>query len=371
MKKIICVSIILIVWSCSQKDNELNENMDGEFINLIAYENVVTINLIDIYDSLEIIPLKTKSPVGNIEKIFFKNDNIYIWDNNGQKVWGFKSNGDSLFCIDKQGKGPDEYIRIEDVSISDLGYINILDVSQQKLLSYDANAEILENKKFNKWAHNYCHVNAYDYLFCATPNQPEGHYINVIKNSKKIKSYFPTTHYWYFSHTSFLPIGDSVFFTRFYDDRIYYFKNDKLHTGYYINFGNDEDFMEKLRDAESLEKHKELIKSIRYLGDIRKLSISDTHLTFNYSEPVQDWVLVNTFIYNKRTKKGLSFKSFRDNNEKYFSVGTPIASDGHYFYALIKPWELDEANKRQLQEMINFPIEPTLNILLCRFLIKI
>jgi len=371
MKNIICVFIFLMIWSCNQKDKELNKNVDGEVINLIAFDNVVTISLTDVYDSVVIIPLKTKSPIGNIERIFFKNDNMYIWDENGGKVWGFKSNGDSLFCIDKQGKGPDEYIRIDDVSISDLGYINILDVSQHKLLSYDINTELRESKKFDKWVHNYCSVDGYDYLFSATPDQPEGHYVDVMKNSEKIESYFATTHNWHFSHTSFLPVKDSVFFTRFYDDRIYYFKDGNLNTGYSVNFGNDIAFMEKLRDAEDLEKHKELMKSVRYTGDIRHLSISDTYLTFDYSEPIKDWVIQTSFIYNKKTKKGLSFKSFGDSSDEYFSVGTPIASDGHYFYALIEPWSIDEAHKRQLQERVNFPLESNLNCLLCRFLLKI
>jgi hypothetical protein len=52
-------------------------------------------------------------------------------------------------------------------------------------------------------------------------------------------------------------------------------------------------------------------------------------------------------------------------------MGTPIASDGHYFYALIEPCDLDETHKRQLQERINFPLGSNLNCFLCRFLINI
>lgn len=371
MKKIICGLIILIAWSCNQKNNELNKNADGEVINLIDFDNVVTISLPEVYDSISIIPLKTKMPIGNIEKIFFKNDIMYVWDKKGEKVWGFKSNGDSLFCIDKQGKGPDEYIRIDDVSISDLGYINILDVSQHKLLSYTVNTELSASKKFTNWVQNYCYADGYDYLFSATPDQPGGHYVDVIKNSEKIKSYFPATHNWHFDHTCFLPVKDSVFFTRFYDDSIYYFKDGKLNTGYYVNFGHDITFMEKLRDAENLGIHKKLIKTIKYTGNIGELAISDTYLTFNYNEPMQDWVIQNHFIYNKKTKKGLSFKSFGDSNKEYFNMGTSFASDGHYFYSLIEPVNLNETQKTKLQEITNYPPDQNLNCLVCKFLIKL
>jgi hypothetical protein len=127
-----------------------------------------------------------------------------------------------VFCIDKQGKGPDEYIRIGDVSISDSGHINILDVSQKTILDYNLKGELETRKEFKNWIHEYCCADGYEYLFSATPNQPKGNYVTVLKKSKKITSYFPTTHNWHFDKTEFLRNGDSVFFTRRYDDCIYY-----------------------------------------------------------------------------------------------------------------------------------------------------
>jgi hypothetical protein len=76
------------------------------------------------------------------------------------------------------------------------------------------------------------------------------------------------------------------------------------------------------------------------------------------------------FFYNKGTKKGLTFNTFGHSNKEYFGVGIPMASDGHYFYALVNPWDLDEEQKQQLQELIDYPLEPNLNSVLCRFLIK-
>jgi len=371
MKYLTIILLLIMFFSCKMKSKESEKKNGNEVIDVINFNNSLVANLSDLCDSMTLIPFKTKSPIGNIEKLIFHDENIYIWDKNRERIWGFKNNGDSLFCIDKQGKGAGEYIRIGDVSISDFGHINIVDTGSKRILCYNSKGELQSSQKFNRWIHQYCSIDGYQYLFCATPPTPKGNYVDVMEGSKIINSYFPSTHNWHFDGTEFLRSGDSLFFTRRYDDCIYSFKNGVLNEAYNINFGNDAFYTRKLREASTLQEHKNILKSRSYIGDIGNLSVTDTHITFDYSEPL-DYMIVRThFFFNRETKIGLSFKSYGDSNKKYFSMGTPIGSDGHYFYALIEPWKLDEQSKMKLQELTNYPLGTNLNCLLCRFLIKI
>lgn len=357
--------------ACDRRMQEEKRNDAVETINISKYRNEITVDLTELCDSLTIIPFNIKSPIGDIEKIIIRNEKIYIWDKYDEKIWGFKNNGDSLFCINNQGKGPGEYIRIGDVTVSDSDEINLLDIERKTILYYDVQGEFIGQRHFNTWVHLYCCVAGYEYLFSATPDQPNGNYVDVFKESNKCKSYFPSNHNWHFDKTEFLRSEDSLFFTRRYDDYIYYFRDGILKEAYYIDFGNDSIFLKKLREAGTLDEHKKILKTNKYRGDIQDLSVSDTHITFNYIEPVGDWNVVTHFFYNRNTKTGLSFKSFGDSNKAYYSMGTPIASDGHYFYALIQPWSLSENQKRQLEQELKTPLDKNLNYLLARFTIKL
>ena len=371
MKCLLVALMPILTFTCNIKHSGLGTNFEAETIDLIGFDNKLTADLPELYDSVTIMPFKVKSPIGKIEKIFFSKGIIYVWDKSDEKVWGFKSNGDSLFCINKQGKGPGEYLWIEDVSVSGSGDVHILDVAQKTVFTYGTKGEFKNQKTFNFWLHGYCGVGGYGYLFSATPEQPSGNYIEVYENSKKIRSYFPSTHIWHFDKTEFIPSGDSVFFTRRFDDNIYCLKEGILNVAYDVNFGHDQSFMEKLREAKTIAENKNLLRTEKYVGDIFNLSVSDTHLAFNYFEPVKGLIVQTNFFYNKKTKKGLSFKSFGDSNKGQFKIGIPIASDGHYFYALINPWSLDEAQRQQLQSLINYPLNSNSNPLLGRFVIKI
>jgi hypothetical protein len=189
MKYLVTTLLIIAFFGCKEKNQEI-VNITGKVIDVTSYENKMTEDLSSLYDSLMFIPFKVESPIGAIKKIIVHKDNIYLWDKNGEKVWGFKSNGDSLFCIDKQGKGPDEYIRIHNFSVSDSGYVNILDIAQKAILKYDLKGEMIEREKFEKWVHQYCQVDGYEYFFSMSPDlQADAHYVKVYKNSKKIRIY--------------------------------------------------------------------------------------------------------------------------------------------------------------------------------------
>lgn len=371
MKRILFIVLVVFLASCNQEEKKLKNDIKCEVVNVSQYKSEILGDISDLYDSISIIYLNTQAPIGKFEKVICKQDKIYIHDKNGEKVWVFSNKGDSLICIDKQGKGPDEYIRIEDVSISSDGSINILDASQKTVLNYDLNGKLQKRNNLHQWVHNYFTLKSHEYLFSQTPSEKDGYYLNVLKDSTRIKSYFPSTHIWRFDGTEFVYSGDSVFFTRYYDDFIYYFKDKNLHKGYFVDFGNSLLFQRKLQEAESLEKHKEYLKGKTYTGNVKNLSVSDSHLAFDYSEPFNDWEVVSHFFYNKKTKNAISIKSFGDSNKDFYSVGFPITSDGHYFYSIIEPWNLEDLQKRKLEEVIGKPIDENLNCLLCKFILKL
>jgi hypothetical protein len=146
-----------------------------------------------------------------------------------------------------------------------------------------------------------------------------------------------------------------------------------MRKAYTVDFGVDSTYKKKLREADNLDEYKNLFEEQQYIGDIWDLCVTDTHLEFMYSRPVEEFSgrLRANFFYNRNTKEGLSFNTRGHSNSDHYKVGSPLASDGHYFYALVNPWDLNDEQRERLEETMGYPIGENLNIVLCRFLIKI
>ena len=110
---------MLIAFGCNETDNGTIPVID-----VLGATAGSILNLSDIADDVEYIPLETKpeSLIGFIGKLVVtSNGNFYVIEPSKLKVTGFDPTGNYLDTLHKVGRGPGEYTSISDFDISDDG----------------------------------------------------------------------------------------------------------------------------------------------------------------------------------------------------------------------------------------------------------
>ncbi|WP_083985059.1 6-bladed beta-propeller [Geofilum rubicundum] len=156
MKKAILFSLVfLCCFACR------NRNKVDEFRPRGASENLVHIDLdlknltyVDpdtVIKDIEFIPLESSENclIGSYDKILLINDTIYILDRHQQKaVFAFNREGEFLFKISAEGRGPGEYTEATDFYVDTVdSHIGILDFG--RVQKYDFNGRYIGQVKFS------------------------------------------------------------------------------------------------------------------------------------------------------------------------------------------------------------------------------
>ncbi len=139
--------IILIgfISSCSTKrDKPIQE---GNLETICFDENYVKeLPFSSFVDTIELIPLETteKNLIGEVNRIVFDDNKYYVRSTNSMqngKLFVFDKDGKFLQQIGRKGGGPDEYIEMEDFTVTHDNKIVL--ASYHKLLTFDDNGEFL------------------------------------------------------------------------------------------------------------------------------------------------------------------------------------------------------------------------------------
>jgi hypothetical protein len=142
---------------------------------------------------------------------------------------------------------------------------------------------------------------------------------------------------------------------------LYQLDANELSVAYKIDFGKFAYPTEKLLGAKNPDKYTKILKERKYIGNISNIHLTDKYLYFNYS---LDNGGVNTYIQNLITDTNIHYYGARTSD-----IGisfSPIASDGNFFYSLLKPWEFPKANLEKLNAKYNLQLteESTYSLLI-------
>ncbi len=137
----------------NKSDHE--ENDEFTLMDYNTYEEKEELLFSEVFQPVGSIKLQASSPlIGQIDKILFKNQYIFILDQQGtQMVYVFDTLGRFLNIVGKKGFGPNEYEYPEDIAVND-DYFIICN-SDNSLLWYD-----LSNLSFVKHTDLSCQVGA-------------------------------------------------------------------------------------------------------------------------------------------------------------------------------------------------------------------
>ena len=152
---IIIVSIYLLALSCSS--NKSRHKEEGEFAEIL-FDNKETdrqtTEFFELIDSIFVVDLQVENNflLGSISRVHLTEDRIYVSDNTNAKVlYVYDRQGNPLFQVGRQGRGPGEYIGIRDFIIT----------AEHIILFDDSNAYLLVYNKEGKFQYKW-ETDAYD-----------------------------------------------------------------------------------------------------------------------------------------------------------------------------------------------------------------
>lgn len=161
------VITVFFLCSCSQKQTALFDDSDIQTIT-ITNDNTIPIN--DLISHLEYIKLEdTRQPIGSIDRLLMTDEYIIIADEMKSKsVFIFNKKGESIAVINRQGRGPQEYIDLSHVTITpDNKSIAVLDNRAKKVLFYDMSGRFVSGKPVGFWLDGFEYLDD-NHLVCTT-----------------------------------------------------------------------------------------------------------------------------------------------------------------------------------------------------------
>jgi hypothetical protein len=136
MRKLILILLTILGASCNRINNEgFNSLHHFDLSDQSKY--LVDTNIIDKYKYIR-LESNNESLIGEITKIRTYNDKIIILDKRFAKaVFIFDTTGKFIDKINKQGKGPGEFVSIFDFDIDETGALYIFDLSKNEISCFN------------------------------------------------------------------------------------------------------------------------------------------------------------------------------------------------------------------------------------------
>ena len=250
IKSIFIILVVIYCVSCSTKDENHPETIQ---LSIDDFEDKVLFS--DYFKLSEIIYLETsdKSLIGEIDKIMVIDNNIYILDGTTNSLLSFNREGDFLYKIDKQGKGPGEYLHLGDI-IYDCknNLLLLLDTYRHRLLKYDRRGDFVSAEMKSKFpiyemklidnSRMLYFSNSSNNIIC---NGKDFCYNLFIEKNNKIiykgcpfPKEFKGRSYGIKYHNTLISSNKQVYLLEPFSNIIYSYKTDSLYSKYEIDFGN-------------------------------------------------------------------------------------------------------------------------------------
>jgi hypothetical protein len=143
--------MISLIMFLSCKTNKKDKTKDYKYNTVkIKAEQGKNPKTKDLVNDIKYIPLEKneKSIFGTINKLIYKNERFFILDLQAEHhLYVFNDKGRFINKIGEIGKGPGEYIRLQDFDISNNGLIYLYNRQFKKFHVYNSNGKFLFEKK--------------------------------------------------------------------------------------------------------------------------------------------------------------------------------------------------------------------------------
>ena len=346
MKRIPFILIVLsILIGCGDIDKNVKHDVPHIYIDVDSTEHYM--DLAEFLDTsfYRVIPLETTPEclVGNeIKKVFYRNGRIYVWEEQSKGVFMFDEEGNYLNKIQTPGEGPNDYIYIRNVSMSD-SHICIFDTFGKKILYYDLDCNFIKSVSIkeiwrsimvpgisfmvedriyigNRFLDNFPKRMGQPYKWVSLDMDLDTSSVKRFMPYDPADPSIPAEHFSPLScgtNYTFMNCGDTVRFMISNLDTIYIATRDTIVPEYVVDFG-DKTLPESMRHCTFLEKREKdeydnYVLGIRGIYDTKDYLI----LTFHWGDYSMKEIMaaLPEEIRDDRDKKELWLRNHRPTSE--------------------------------------------------------
>lgn len=248
MRNSIFIFLVLIYFvsliSCKNYKKEILIQENTLVFNEALNTDYILLNYSDVFDSVKVIPLELseKSMINTIDQAFYTEEEIIVRD--GNRVLVFHQNGDFIRQIGNVGRGPNEFIQIQEINFdAENNKIFVLDSQQKKIIGFDIEGRLFIETKVDFFEPS-LGIKSFHYL-------PDGFLIEIIPYhikspvlmkigfDGKIEESFLDDQAIHtavrYSSSSFYKSDDGIIFFNTYSDIIYEYKKNNILSKFKIN----------------------------------------------------------------------------------------------------------------------------------------
>jgi hypothetical protein len=237
--------LIVLLLGCNEQQKK-NEKPCFSSIPVDYSDNHV-FNLSSLSEDATLVKLETNDSclIQDVRKIFCIDDQIVIGIEND--ILFFDKSGNFKYLINRQGAGPEEYLRLSDFDIShDRKRIFILDTGQKEILEYDFEGTFKRRCNLDNWYIGIQYLNdslclLYSGNQLSSKNSMKFTTYNI-KTSSIVDSFYPISekkskYLHVHSANNFTHSMNELLFCELYNDTIYMLSSSGYAPLYYIDFG--------------------------------------------------------------------------------------------------------------------------------------
>jgi len=344
MKKTLFIIAAIFLSSCGTRPNHETSEPDKEpEVIEVDYKQAVAVNLDTIIKDVEFVMLQSGAKdIGSFKKILIVDEHMIVWDGKRRCIWVHRPDGSLRSCIDKLGNGPEEYVDIDAMSVTNNGIINIIDSRKHRINKYDFDGRFIRHLTDDAYPIDYYEQGDMKYSFYSVinPDSKNRYHLQIHYGQSSEKGYFTYTAPWMFSYVTkyFIPFKDELSFHKDYDNRILQLCKLNMSVAYEANFGEVSypyDFMEKNRSFRKLDKLR--ASSPVLVGNMQNICMSNNVLFFNYSIDKGNMYSENMLVYNKSTKEKYNINKL-SSKELGLLFNQIIYAKDDWFYGVFEPY---------------------------------
>lgn len=342
-KQLVFVFIFCALQGCVEEAKQ-----SGLQVIPINTENIITFpyNKYVTESSLLQLDAGERHYLGDIHNLTVKEGKIAI--NSNQKIYLYdENNGSLLSIIDRQGKGPGEYIGLSDFYI-DNDAIYVLDGRNHKIFKYDLQGNFVEQMYHGLLGSAFIKTDPEHFAIyiMSDKNEISGSRLNIYSLATRgiIRRYFEITdeeYQWQYvlDQRNFITNQDTTYFTCSFNDTIYRVETNVLMPHYVVDLGRNRT-PGKFKQAR-YDDIRDFSEKAARQGYIYSVGVhhagSYIYLGFRYSGQFTH------AIYSLKTGHSIVFDRIKDflaisgfDEETSFD-NFPITNDDEYFYVILQP----------------------------------
>jgi hypothetical protein len=358
--------------------------MDGVKAISVEVKPKQFLEMFALVDTAHYVPLQTteESMIGRVDKLFLCQNKIIILDKDiSNAVFVFDLQGRFLYKIDNPGFGPEQYMKLYDLSVDSYNNRLILNDAYQKRMVYHRleDGSFLYERENLPIAYQILAVGPQTmaFFYNIQPNiPPEYAVILSIRSANKRADYFEydsqiNSHV--FSTSVFSSYNDTChYFYPYFNDLIYKFEGDSLVPKYAVDFGK------RAMDFGIFFREK---KSMNFFDETNNCCFPKTNFfeTVNYMYFEFDYNNIAYNVYYSKTSGNKKMGNVIGYGFDNFSMSQPIAMFSDFFVSIItadkfpsEPIQVAVESNFYTKELVRIhrSIDDTSNPVLCFMKLK-